>query len=189
MLSDLEDFDSFVKASGLPKNVGKCLEARKLAEKKRSVIQRVKDSIVESLLKDPIRQREEKRIKVMTELEVLGERLKSAVMTRLNADSILSSIQQGETAESWGARIIKQQQDKKLLASGDLLALAGSARIADEILKQSVGLEDFNWESTLGKQAKLIEKAEKRLQVEIVSTSYARPLDQLPHAEEDKQEA
>lgn len=188
MASDFDDFGAFVRSMGLPPALAKAVEARGIAERKRGVIKRLEVRIHDAILADPMRKREEKKRKILDDLEKLGDRLKSSVMVRLNVDAVQTNAIAGESPEQWAARIAALQATESIMAPSDLMALAGAARVADEIVRKATGLEDYDWESE-AREAKLKQKGKRSMEIEIVKTSHARSLDALPIANEEKKKA
>lgn len=184
LLSDLDDFASFVKSIGLPLNITKSKEAKGISEMKRNVIDREHERARQALIQDPIREREDRRIKTLKQLEDAGRALNAAVMNRIIPDLHLTQRIEGESNTDWANRVTADSVRDKALTPSELMALAAAQKIADELTRKAAGLEDFDWEN-YEKNQQAVEKSNS-LRFEIVSTSGAKPLDQLEYAPEDK---
>ena len=86
MLSDHKDFRAFWAEAKRPLDLCNRPQARGIAEKKRSIIEKQTQEIRELIQAEPFRAREERKLKVLKELSDGGRALRAAVMNRLIPD-------------------------------------------------------------------------------------------------------
>lgn len=186
LTTDHADFRSFAVEMGYPTSIVNNSRARNLAEKKRRVITAQTDRIKQSLLAEPLREREARKFTVLKELENAGRALQAVVMNNILPDLEITRRKEKEPVEAWIERLKTPAVAEFRLTPGETMALGVALKHADDLIRKAAGLEDFNWDHAEQTQ-KALAKAGK-LEFEIVHTSNAKPLDQLPHAPEDRKE-
>lgn len=183
MMSDHAEFRPFLADMGYPASIAASKRARDLALEKQRVMSAQAERMRQAILAEPLRARETRKFKVLEELERGGRALHAVVMNNLLPDLELTRRREGEPVTEWIQRLKDPDVAKHRLTPGEAMALGVALKHADELMRKAAGLEEFNWEDEELK-AKALSKAGK-LEFEIIKTSGAKALDQLPIAPEE----
>lgn len=187
MTSDHVDFAAFLKEMGYPVSFVQRKEARGIASQKRRVRSAMEEQIRQATLAEPLLKREQRKFEVLKQLEDQAGALRQAIQVRLVADLTVTQRQATEDQVTWAMRVKVMQNKGEALRAGELMALAVAQKNVDELMRKASGLEDFDWENAQRNQEMLVKS--QKIEFEIVKTTNAKPIDQLPWAPEEKKQA